>query len=225
MISRTAFEFMRAVVQPGDAVIDAGAHLGSFTLALAAARCRVLAVEASARNVDLLRASVAFNGFSEVRVVHAAAAAAEGSLSFLADGAWGWVAAPGEPFTEYTPAVRLDDLVDLLQWERVALVKIDVEGSELSVVRGLSRLLARDDAPALYYESNAHTLGHAGVQPGEVVAALEAFGYRSYLATPGGLRRVRPDQPQRDLVVDHLAVKGPLPLLPNTHIDEGTAGE
>lgn len=221
MINVVDFELIRAFTRPGDAVIDAGAHLGSITLPLAAAGCRVLAVEASARNAALLRASVAHNGFRDVRVVCAAAAAEEGSISFLSDGAWGWVAAPGEPFSSYVPAVRLDDLVDLLGWDRIAAIKIDVEGSELAAIQGLSRILSRPDGPAVYYESNTHTLAHAGMVSGQVVAALEAFGYRNYVAKPGRLTRVHPDDVQGEVVLDHLAVKGPLPKLRHYSIDEG----
>ena len=209
---------MRALTAPGDTIVDAGAHLGTMTLPMAAAGYRVLAVEASARNAALLRASVARNGFRHVRVVRAAAAESEGSIGFYSDGAWGCVAAPGEACSEFTPAVRLDDLIDLLGWGRVSLVKIDIEGFEPEAIRGLSRTLSRADAPFVFYESNAHTLGLRGARPGGLIAALEAFGYRCFRYTPGLLTRVRPEDVQTDLVVDHLAVKGAIPHLPHTRV-------
>lgn len=211
---------IRACLRPGDPVIDAGAHLGSVTLPLAALGHPVLAVEASSRNVALLRASCACNGFRDVTVVHAAAADAEGTLGFYADGAWGWVAPPGEPVSEVVPAVRLDDLVHALGWPRVGAVKIDVEGAELAVVSGLARQLSRPDGPPVYYESNTHTHQHAGTSVGQVVAALERYGYRSYAVGPRRLTRVRPDDPQDIEVRDHLAVKGALPVLAGLRIDE-----
>lgn len=221
-INGVEFALIRLFVKPGDAVIDAGAHLGSITLPLAASGCRVLAVEASSKNARLLRASVAYNGFRDVTVVHAAAAAAEGSLSFYSDGAWGWVVPPGEAATEVVPAVRLDDLAGELGWTRVAAIKIDIEGGELAAIAGLERILSRSDAPALYYESNLHTHHHAGTSAGQVVAALEAHGYRNYAVTAGRLTRVRPGDQQKEIVRDHLAVKGPLPPMPPPiTIDEG----
>jgi FkbM family methyltransferase len=223
-INYVEFAVISTFLQPGDAVIDAGAHLGSITLPLAASGCRVLAVEASSKNAALLRASVAYNGFRDVTVVHAAAAAAEGTLSFYADGAWGWVVPPGEAATEIVAAVRLDDLVDELGWTRVAAIKIDVEGGELAAIAGLERILSRPDAPIVYYESNTHTHQHAGTSAGQVVAALEAHGYRNYAVANGRLTRVRPDDQQREVVRDHLALKGPMPPLPlSLTVDEGRA--
>jgi len=43
-----------------------------------------------------------------------------------------------------------------------ALVKIDVEGSEVAVLRGAKRLLARPDRPALLFEYNPDTLLECG---------------------------------------------------------------
>ena len=99
----------------------------------------------------------------------------------------------------------------------MAAIKIDVEGAELAAVAGLERILSRPDAPLVYYESNTHTHQHAGTSVGQVVAALEGHGYRSYAVSAGRLTRVRPDDPQREVVRDHLAVKGPLPPLRSPH--------
>ena len=70
----------------------------------------------------------------------------------------------------------------------------------------------------MFYESNAHTLGLRGTRPGGLIAALEAFGYRCFRYAPGLLTRVRPEDVQTDLVVDHLAVKGAIPHLPHTRV-------
>src|SRR5207302_1788440 len=60
-------------------LVDVGAHLGSFSLAAAAAGHRVLAIEAGTDNVRLLRTAVAYNGFDGVTLVQAAAAARGGT--------------------------------------------------------------------------------------------------------------------------------------------------
>ncbi len=49
-----------------------------------------------------------------------------------------------------------------------ALMKIDVEGSELAVLRGAHRLLSRPDRPAIHFEYNPDTIAESG-------ESLEAF--------------------------------------------------
>lgn len=49
-----------------------------------------------------------------------------------------------------------------------ALMKIDVEGSELDVLRGAHTLLSRPDRPAIYFEYNPTTIAQSG-------GSLEAF--------------------------------------------------
>jgi hypothetical protein len=91
------------------------------------------------------------------------------------------VAACGRPRAgdalAHAPGMTLDDFhsfVGVLP----TLIKIDVEGSEVAVLRGARRLLARADRPALLFEYNPDTLNECG-------AASEAFhellaGYALY---------------------------------------------
>lgn len=118
-----------AVVRPGDWVLDLGSHLGGFGLAMAAAGCRVLAVEASPRNAALLRVSAAVNRFDTMRVEHAAVSDAPGELEFVSDGPYGHLAVAGaDRPTVRVPAVRVDDLLATVCRPPVRFVKLDVEG-------------------------------------------------------------------------------------------------
>jgi FkbM family methyltransferase len=199
---------MLALVNPGDLVLDLGAHVGSFSLAAAAAGCRVVAVEASPANVALLRASAARNGFADLHVVHAAVSDAPGTLDFCARGPWGHVATEAVDLPTITvPAVTVDELLAELGMGRPAFVKIDIEGSEIPAIRGMAGLLGTPDAPTLLYESNGHTLGLFGVRPPALTAELDALGYTSLAVEPDRLVRVVPGQIQPHTIVDCLAVK------------------
>ncbi len=61
---------------------------------------------------------------------------------------------------------------------RPALIKIDVEGSEQSVLRGADTLLSRPDRPAIHFEYNPST----AAQSGECLEALPSLlgGYKLY---------------------------------------------
>ena len=77
------------------------------------------------------------------------------------------------------PVVALDDYFDAS--DRIALLKIDVEGAELGVFKGAERIL-RQHAPLLVFEcENRHLApGHVG----DVFAYLDGLGYRGQLHLP-----------------------------------------
>jgi FkbM family methyltransferase len=202
------------LLRPGAAILDLGGHLGSFALVAAFLGCRVVAVEACPRNAELLRASAERNGFHRLKVVHAAVSDHSGTLEFCAAGPFGVV----HVTSVYTPtvtvrALTVDALLGEVGWPRVDLVKMDVEGSEVAAVRGMTRLLSRPDAPPLIYESNGHTLHLFGQTPTVLKAALHEFGYSHYMIEPGRLVPVSADEIQTSVVTDNLAVRG-VPNLP-----------
>jgi FkbM family methyltransferase len=73
--------------------------------------------------------------------------------------------------------VRLDDLVEREEVELPTIMKIDVEGAEIGVLRGAERTLSRA-RPVLIVELAERTLRAAGTSPREVVSLLEALVYR-----------------------------------------------
>jgi FkbM family methyltransferase len=62
----------------------------------------------------------------------------------------------------------------------VDLIKIDVEGAELTVLRGAEQLLARC-RPTLLFESTRSALREYGITPTEMFQFLEQRGYQLYL--------------------------------------------
>ena len=205
LLSAPLVDLMLEILRPGDLFVDLGAHIGTFSIPAAAAGAEVLAVEASSTNVELLRVSAARNGFSNLRVVHAAAADRTGSVRFHESGPWGHVV-KGNRTAPRVRSVRLDELIDV-RGTRMALIKLDVEGFEPFAIDGMSRLLSREDAPAVLYESNGHCLAFHEFTPGDLRERLKRFGYASYSIEPGRLVRIRPNDIQPQTVIDCLAVK------------------
>ncbi|MGI8809106.1 MAG: FkbM family methyltransferase [Acidimicrobiales bacterium] len=201
-------DLMLDLVHPGDHVLDLGAHVGTFSLAAAAAGAKVLAVEGSPRNVALLRESIRRNYFADVRVVHAAVSDRTGTVEFLDDGARGRVSVAGDDgATVGVPAVTLTELLAELHWGPVAFAKMDVEGSEIRAIRGMKYMLEQPEAPAILYEANGHTLALHGATPEGLMAELEGLGYTSYVVEPGRLVRATAGELQPQTIIDYLAVK------------------
>lgn len=188
--------YVRRVVKPGDTAIDVGAHIGFFTIQIAAlvgAAGKVYAFEPLDRNADLLERSIAENGFGDrVEFRRAAVGAASGTaqLTFAAEtlntgGAYllqdGSAPLAGNE-TRRVPLVALDDLP---LKRPVRFVKMDVEGAEPQVIRGAARLL-REDRPAILSELHPTQLARASATTADdFLAALAALGYRAHAMEHG----------------------------------------
>jgi hypothetical protein len=130
-------------------------------------------------------------------------------LNFIQAGPYGLVAnLYYDDVTIQVPAVRADDLLEELGWESVDFVKMDIEGSEVRAIQGMPRLLSREDAPAILFESNGHALHCFGETPHTLLACLELYGYRCYLVQPNRLLPIRSADLQPDCNVDCLALRG-----------------
>jgi hypothetical protein len=93
---------------------------------------------------------------------------------------------PGKHFSEtrQVRVRRLDDYIaeSIASPERIKLIKIDVEGFEFSVLKGLSRFLATA-RPLIVCEIKPWELAKLGATPGDFARYISGFGYRSYVIT------------------------------------------
>jgi FkbM family methyltransferase len=144
---------LREYLRQGDVVLDVGANIGSLTVpaaALVGPRGRVMAVEPIARNRVLLARALQASGLRNVQIVAAAADEREGEVDLRTHPSTSNSATPaasgdllrapaGE--TSRIRTVALDTLLDA--FERLDLVKIDIEGMEPRAFRGLERAIER----------------------------------------------------------------------------------
>jgi FkbM family methyltransferase len=146
------------LVRSGDVFYDVGASAGYFSIGVAgrAPGVTVVAFEPQPTLARAIAVSAALNGLNDVLVLPTMLGARDGSAKLFVPShsvhASAVARAPGA--RALTCAVTtLDGLVDnrLVPWP--TLVKIDVEGAELEVLQGATRLL-RENPPYLVLETN-----------------------------------------------------------------------
>ena len=176
--------FITRHTAPGTVAIDAGAHIGLFTVTMARAvgpQGRVVSFEPTETNARVLERTVALNGLDGVaQCRREALAAGRGFAEFFVDehessNANSLVRHAGTVGAVRVPTVSVDD-VAAEHPGRISCMKIDVEGTELDVLRGAERTLARD-APALALDVHPAQLGAAGGSVAELWDLLAGHGY------------------------------------------------
>ena len=199
------------LVRPKGYVLDLGAHIGTFAIMAGMHGYHVTAVEASPRNAALMNESIRRNGLKKnVRLVEAAVSDRAGSMDFIQDGPYGMVSNTivhdvGRTIT--VQSIPVDDLIALIGWQNIDVIKMDIEGSEVNAIKGMSRLLSSNPAPILLFESNGHTLNMFGVTPGDLFSALEGYGYQCYHYYGEQLYPITGKDIQLECVSDCIAAK------------------
>lgn len=136
--------------QKGDIVVDVGAHIGFYTLKAAkevGCEGRVIAIEPEDKNYELLVKNIRINKYKNVTPVKLALSDFDGNAPlFLKARSCShsligktWIT-PIVGTTEVT-VTTLDKLLQKLGIERIDLLKINVEGAELSVLKGCKKFL------------------------------------------------------------------------------------
>jgi FkbM family methyltransferase len=182
------FAYLERTLARDSVFIDIGANEGFYSV-FAARRIGpgglVVAVEPSPREHARLQGNVALNRLKNVRLVKRALGARRGrALLHIADpehngqntlGGFGHAGVEAVDHLE-VEVVDLDGLVDELGLARVDVIKIDVEGAELEVLKGALKTLQRHK-PVVLLELFDAALRKQGASADAVVSLLQAQGY------------------------------------------------
>ncbi len=196
---------MRQTLHPGELFLDVGANLGFYSyLARKHLGCDTWLFEPEPahaaflrRNAELLGAvhEVALSDRSGEAEFHVGQASNRGGSS-LVRGRSEW-ARSGYDHTITARLRRLDEVVTAQgDAQRIGMIKIDVEGGEIDVIRGMAGLLERA-RPRIWCEVRGPSSDR---NPGSYRAAVDllaGWGYRPWVWTPHRVRSFRPSDVRR----------------------------
>lgn len=181
--------FLAQELRHGDVLLDVGAHIGVH--ALAAARRlqthgggRVLAFEPTPDSAAKLRTGAGRNGL-DITVVESALGDAPGEMALFADDRYdpadaGVRSAFGTgPLVAVTPVTTFDEWAAANHLTQLDIVKIDVEGCEAAVLRGMRESLQQRQPRALLVEIKQNSIGRAPTSDQQLRALLSDLGYET----------------------------------------------
>ncbi|MDP2430930.1 MAG: FkbM family methyltransferase [Pseudomonadota bacterium] len=177
--------------RPGDCVLDIGANVGDWTLAMAlrvGPVGRVLAFEPVPYLAETVAKTARINRHDWVEVHNLALSAADGTAEFSVEQGNSGGSRLGRMEGDFSmttvPTRRLDSLLEgRPDINRIDFIKIDVEGHELEVLEGARATLARFQPPMILesgHESDDERRAQADLLVGLGYDIIGAF-------VPGGL--------------------------------------
>jgi FkbM family methyltransferase len=184
MHDRAVVRELRRHATPGSVVIDAGAHIGYFTLHAAGcvgAHGQVHSFECDPRVAPELREHVRLNEVPQVTVVERAISDAPGELQLRLLGRFGLstthagingggkeVSVPAQPLDDYLVEADIDP-------GRISVIKVDVEGAEPAALRGMRRALEQSRAAVIVEIDPARAI-RTGESPDAIFELLADLG-------------------------------------------------
>lgn len=179
------------ILRPGGSFLDVGANVGHYTMlaaSLVGSSGHVIAFEPSPYAYGKLKAILQDNNITQVNVYQCAAADEAGQLDLYL---------PSEDYlhspslvksdSSYTPVkvevCRLDSHPSLVPPSTVDLMKIDVEGYEPNVLRGMHKILQDGHVKYLMCEFNSGWLEANGSSCDGLMELIKSMGFVKYKET------------------------------------------
>lgn len=176
-IGNSVHDFILNQVREGQTFLDVGAHVGHYTLRAAKKGAKVVAAEANPATSSRLLENLIFNKLGEHVKLLAYALWDEPAMLHLAYGMEQATRSGGMRVLPYDTGVGID--VPAVTFDSlgfaVDVVKIDTEGADIRVLRGMHETIARCK-PVIIVEDHSY-LGY--YRPEELLTAEnEITGYR-----------------------------------------------
>jgi FkbM family methyltransferase len=171
---------MGSFLKKDSVFIDAGANFGFFSILSSSAidSGKVFAFEPVPKTLGYLRKNVALNKLSAKIYPQAAALSDKDGTVYVTTNKFGGnhITSAGNKNSVKVKMLKLDTFCREMKIPRVDLIKADVEGAELLLLRGGEKTISRDK-PALVLEVQDNWMRRFNYTPKELFDFLHSKGY------------------------------------------------
>lgn len=184
-------KLIRISLKNGENALDIGANIGLQSIRMsqcAGQTGKVYAFEPLAYLQEKFTRNSALNKAANVTLFPYALSDKEGEADFMIDkNAWNQgtfsLNTGGGPDKQHVVIKIADNIPDIQHLDTLALVKIDVEGFEYQVLRGLEKTL-RKHRPRLIFEYDSNYWLNTGEDISACFSFLQSMNYSIYQITP-----------------------------------------
>jgi len=177
---RGEVKFLNSVTKEGMNAIDVGANIGISSVVIAkkiGKRGRLCSFEPVPEYFDALKENISSNGLENVEVYELAVTDQVGRANFYQKGlSSGIIFEEGAQKSEVS-TTTVDRFLAEEKLERVDLINIDCEGSELLVLKGAKETL-RKNKVKIFCEVHHDFLERLGQSVGDIIEYLQGLGFK-----------------------------------------------
>lgn len=180
-----SIRLLEKLITKDSVVVDIGAHIGTVSVPLSYKAKKVIAFEPSPVSFGLLERNAELNSVTNIdlRAKGLGSVAGKASLDPMPEGNAG-----GQTLTaEESGSIEISTLD--VEVEKAQLLKIDVEGMEMDVLRGATDLFEKSK-PIVFMEIFPQALRAHGTSFGDIQRFFTCKGYTLYLPF-GGVKSVQ----------------------------------
>lgn len=184
--TRNELAMLNSFIEKGDAIIDVGGHIGTYSIPFAiqvGEQGKVFTFEANANNFSLLEKNIDLNGKKQVIQATNAVVSLKDDMKFgmdLPDGGNSgmyYFSSEGEATAKQIPAINIDSwFASIKAKPNISLIKIDVEGAEMGILYSCEKLIKRYK-PMLYIEISREALKRFDHSIDDLHSFLTKHGY------------------------------------------------
>lgn len=179
-------DYIRKEVKEGDIIIDVGANIGLYTMLFAnlvGKSGKVFAFEPEKNNFELLTKNIEVNGYQNIIAINQAISNKMGRLNLnITENSSAMHYLSEKQLEENAVSVdvnTLDEYFRNLKY-KIKLCKMDVEGSEMLALKGMSEIIEKTNNLQLIIEFNLETMERGGIRPNEFIEFLKNKKFDMY---------------------------------------------